>query len=102
METVRFPQVNAPTPGQAVRVDLKGTPVAVFNVGGQLRAIGAKCTHLGGPLERGPVAGHVVTCPLHGSQFDLDTGRVVRGPAVIPEPTYHVRLEGDVLVIDAP
>jgi glycine betaine catabolism B len=102
MEPIRFPQAKPPAPGEAVRVDVKGIPVAVFNIGGDLRAIGARCTHVGGPLDKGHVAAHVVTCPWHGSQFDLDTGQVVRGPASKPEPAYKVRLEGDVLVVDAP
>ncbi len=102
MEPISFPQVKPPQPGQAVRVEVKGTLVAVFNVGGELRAIGEKCTHRGGPLEKGPVTGHVVTCPWHGSQFNLDTGEVVRGPATVPEPTFRVRIENNVLVVDAP
>jgi nitrite reductase/ring-hydroxylating ferredoxin subunit len=102
MESISFPQVKPPSPGQAVRVDVKGVPVAVFNVGGELRAIGARCTHRGGPLEKGPVTDHLVTCPLHGSQFNLDTGQVVRGPASIPVPSFRVRLEGNVLVVETP
>ncbi len=102
MESVSFPRVKPPGPGEAVRIDVKGTPVAVFNIGGKLSAIGARCTHVGGPLEKGPVSGHVVTCPWHGSQFDLDTGQVVRGPATVPEPAFKVRLEGNVLVVDVP
>lgn len=81
---------------------VKGAPVAVFNLGGDLRAIDARCTHVGGPLEKGRVTERVVTCPWHGSQFNLDTGLVVRGPAATPERTYGVRLEGGVLVIEAP
>jgi nitrite reductase/ring-hydroxylating ferredoxin subunit len=102
MEAIRFPQVKPPAPGQAIRVDVKGVPVAVFNLAGELRAIDARCTHLGGLLDKGTVTGHVVTCPLHGSQFDIDTGTVVRGPATVPEKTYPVRLEESVLVVEAP
>jgi nitrite reductase/ring-hydroxylating ferredoxin subunit len=102
MESVRFPQVKPPAPGEAIRVDVQGVPVAVFNLGGNLRAIAARCTHQGGPLERGAVSGEVVTCPWHGSQFNVDSGEVVRGPATMPEHSYHVRLEGNVLVVDLP
>jgi nitrite reductase/ring-hydroxylating ferredoxin subunit len=102
MESIRFPQVKPPAPGQAIRVDVKGVPVAVFNLGGELRAIEARCTHVGGPLEKGAVTGHTVTCPWHGSQFDIDTGKVVRGPATVAEKSFHVHLEGNVLVVDAP
>jgi 3-phenylpropionate/trans-cinnamate dioxygenase ferredoxin component len=102
MEKIPFPQVRPPSPGEAVRVDVRGTPVAVFNLGGELRAIEARCTHVGGPLDKGRVTGRLVTCPLHGSQFNLDTGQVVRGPAMTPERTFPVRLEGGVLVVEAP
>ena len=102
MESIRFPTVQPPSPGGAVRVDVKGIPVAVFNVEGEFRAFEARCPHRGGPLERGGRAGRLVTCPWHGSQFDLDTGQVVRGPAVQPVRTFPVRLEQSVLVVDAP
>jgi nitrite reductase/ring-hydroxylating ferredoxin subunit len=102
MEPISFPQVKPPSPGKAVRVDVKGVPVAVFNVDGELRAIEARCTHRGGPLDQGPVTGRLVTCPWHGSQFNLDTGQVVRGPATNPERTFRARLDGDILVVEAP
>ncbi|MGC2289112.1 MAG: Rieske 2Fe-2S domain-containing protein [Thermoplasmata archaeon] len=102
MELISFPQVKAPAPGEAIRVDVKGVPVAIFNLGGELRAIEARCTHRGGPLEKGAVTGRLVTCPWHGSQFDLDTGQVARGPAITPERTYPVRVEQNVLVVEAP
>ncbi|MCI4353551.1 MAG: Rieske 2Fe-2S domain-containing protein [Thermoplasmata archaeon] len=102
MEAIPYPGVRVPRPGEAIRIDFKGTPVAVFNVGGELRAIDARCPHRGGPLEKGLVAGITVTCPWHGSQFDLQTGLVTRGPAPVGVHSYPVHVEGDVLVIDAP
>jgi len=102
MEQIHFPQVKPPSPGEAIRVDVRGVPVAVFNIGGELRAIEARCTHRGGPLEKGTVKDRSVTCPWHGSQFSLDTGQVVRGPATTPERAFTVRLEDNVLVVDAP
>lgn len=98
--SIPLPGVKAPSPGKAIRVQAGSIPVAIFNHDGRLYAIGARCTHVGGPLERGPVEGNIVTCPLHGSQFNIDTGAVVRGPAHTPEPAYRVRQEGDGLVLD--
>lgn len=89
-----------PAPGSATRVTVGGTAVAVFNVGGVLYAVDANCTHVGGPLEKGPVTGTTVTCPWHRSEFDLRTGTVVRGPASRPLTTYRVLAEDDGLVID--
>jgi nitrite reductase/ring-hydroxylating ferredoxin subunit len=77
-----------------------GTPVAVFNVGGVLFGVDARCTHVGGPLDKGRVSDTTVTCPLHGSQFDLRSGVVVRGPAMKPVKSYRVQVETDGLAID--
>jgi nitrite reductase/ring-hydroxylating ferredoxin subunit len=100
MPVWRLPGIPLPTPGHAVRVTVDGVPVAVFRVGDRLFALDAKCTHVGGPLDKGPVAGGAVTCPLHGSQFDLASGQVLRGPAVRPVRAFRVREEADALVLE--
>lgn len=92
--------VKAPPSGQGIRVEVGGVPIALFNQAGRLYAIGAQCTHVGGPLEKGPVHGSVVTCPWHGSQFNLENGQVVRGPAQTPLKAYRVRQEADSLILD--
>ena len=70
--------------------------VAVFNVAGRFCATQASCTHRGGPLNEGPIDDTTVTCPLHGSQFDVCTGAVLRGPAKEPLKTYRVIVEGEI------
>jgi len=100
MTTWKLPGVQPPEAGKAIRVSAGGTPVAVFRVGERLLAVDARCTHVGGPLDRGQVADGVVTCPLHGSQFDLATGKVVRGPATQPVRAYRVKSEPDGLVLE--
>ena len=70
-----------------------GDQVALFNVGGQLYAVGNRCSHANGPLAEGAVEGTCVTCPWHGSRFDLASGRPQGGPAVKPVPTYGVKVE---------
>ena len=92
--------VVPPGDGGAIRVVADGTPVAVFNRGGTLYAVGARCPHVGGPLDQGTVTGHRVRCPWHGSVFDLETGAVVKGLAETPVPAYRVRVEGDGLVLE--
>ncbi len=96
----KFPEVKAPPAGQAIRLSVDGRAIAVFNRDGQLFAIDAKCTHVGGPLEQGAVADHTVTCPWHGSKFDLTSGAVVRGPAGRPVRPYKATLEESVLALD--
>ena len=100
MPTWTIPGVHAPEPGHAIRVQVDGKPVAVFSVGGQLLAVDAACTHVGGPLDRGSVSANVVTCPLHGSQFDLTTGQVIRGPATRGIHAYRVTANPDSLVLE--
>ncbi len=55
-------------------------------------ALADRCSHRGGPLSEGEVDGGCVTCPWHGSRFDLDTGAPTRGPASIPQPVYESRV----------
>jgi nitrite reductase/ring-hydroxylating ferredoxin subunit len=75
------------------RVEVDGEPALVTRDGdGEICAIAALCTHLGGPLDEGERDGDVVTCPWHGSKFDLCTGEVVDGPAVFPQPVYESRV----------
>lgn len=89
-----------PPEGKSVEVDADGEPVAVFNVGGALFAIGAQCSHLGGPLDDGELNGHRVECPWHGSVFDIETGRVLRGPAEAPVTAYRAFMEKEGLVLE--
>jgi uncharacterized protein YbjT (DUF2867 family)/nitrite reductase/ring-hydroxylating ferredoxin subunit len=76
--------------------------VAVFNVEGGLCATQARCTHRQGPLSEGAIDGTTVTCPLHGAQFNVWTGAVLRGPAKDPLKTYAVTVDGDIGRIDVP
>ncbi|RRO16946.1 iron-sulfur protein [Saccharopolyspora rhizosphaerae] len=60
-----------------------GTPVA----------IGAVCSHAGGPLDEGKRDGDRVICPWHGSCFEMATGEIVDGPAVFDQPQYETRVQ---------
>lgn len=56
-------------------------PVALYRVDGALCAISDRCPHAGARLSDGELDGRVLTCPEHGSQFDVTTGERLRGPA---------------------
>ena len=71
---VKVANTNEIEPGQARLVDVKGKEIALFNVDGEFFALDNTCTHRGGPLAEGEVAGHEVTCPWHGATFDIRTG----------------------------
>src|SRR5262245_30272675 len=75
---------------------------AVFNIEGGFCATQAKCTHRQGPLSEGSLDGSTVTCPLHGAQFNVWTGSVLRGPAKDPLETYRVTVDGEVGRVEVP
>jgi nitrite reductase/ring-hydroxylating ferredoxin subunit len=76
--------------------------VAVFNVNGDFCATQARCTHRQGPLSEGTLDGSTVTCPWHGSKFNVCTGAAVKGPAEDPLATYRLTIEGEVGRVDVP
>jgi nitrite reductase/ring-hydroxylating ferredoxin subunit len=79
--------------GEVVRVEVDGVPVVVARCGdGELCAIAATCSHLGGPLDEGEREGDTIICPWHRSRFDLRTGEVLAAPAVYAQPLYEARL----------
>jgi catalase len=87
-------------PGE-VKVVLTGeSPISVANVGAALVAFDDLCTHRQCSLAQGVLDGQVITCPCHGSQFDVTTGEVVRGPAKEPLRTYQARWDGGRVVVE--
>jgi uncharacterized protein YbjT (DUF2867 family)/nitrite reductase/ring-hydroxylating ferredoxin subunit len=75
---------------------------AIFNIEGGFCATQARCTHKQGPLTEGATDGSRVTCPLHGAQFNVWTGAVLRGPAKEPLKTYRVTVDGEIGRVDVP
>jgi nitrite reductase/ring-hydroxylating ferredoxin subunit/uncharacterized membrane protein len=73
-----------------LRVEVDDEPILLYRHNGQIYAMGAVCTHAGGPLEEGKFDGLCVQCPWHDSVFDLRDGSIVYGPTVFPEPIYEV------------
>jgi nitrite reductase/ring-hydroxylating ferredoxin subunit/uncharacterized membrane protein len=83
-ESTDFPE------GELRKAVAGGMPVLLVRRGGQLFAISDTCSHAGGPLNEGTLDGTVVTCPWHGSRFDVRSGRVCGGPATFSLPAMHV------------
>ena len=81
--------------------DIAGTKVNVASANDHLYAFDDTCTHTGCSLARGRLEGTTVTCACHGSQFDVTTGAVLRGPAQRPERSRLVQVEGEDLLVEA-
>ena len=92
--------------GKMKKISLNSKEILIANVGGNYHAIGNTCTHAGGDLSKGLLDGNIVTCPRHGSRFDVTTGKSVSGPKILfitlkvkDEPHFPVKVEGnDVLI----
>ena len=86
--------------GEMIDAGAGGKEICIANIGGKYYAIGNRCTHMGCLLSDGTLRGENVTCPCHGSVFNVLTGAVVRGPAEKSEPVYEVKVEEDQVLLD--
>jgi 3-phenylpropionate/trans-cinnamate dioxygenase ferredoxin subunit len=64
--------------GTMKAVIVEGREILLTRVGDKYYAVDGRCPHMQGNLSQGKLEGIVVTCPVHGSQFDISSGRVVR------------------------
>lgn len=85
--------------GKVESFDVNGTRVSVANVAGTFYAFDDVCTHRQCSLSDGDLEGRAVTCPCHGSRFDVITGAVLNPPAVVPVRTYAIRVADDAIAI---
>jgi nitrite reductase/ring-hydroxylating ferredoxin subunit len=81
-------------------VEVNGQDIALFKADGNYYAIENTCPHAGGPLAEGELEGEVVTCPWHGSQFNVKTGAVVAPPANRGVRSFPVRVTGNDVEIE--
>jgi nitrite reductase/ring-hydroxylating ferredoxin subunit len=88
-------------PGKSKELAVDGRIVALFNVEGTFHALDGVCPHAGGPLGQGYLNGSVVTCPWHGWQFDVTTGRHCLNSR-IDHTTFPVKVEADAVFVELP
>jgi len=98
---VRIENARDIATGQMRVFDVAGIKVNIASVGGQLHAIDDTCTHKACSLAKGKLDGTTVTCPCHGSQFDVTTGEVLRGPAQQAVRSRLVQIEGESLLVES-
>src|SRR6266851_42369 len=78
-----------------------GEKILVANVDGSFHAMRSTCNHAGGPLHQGKLEGKIVTCPLHGSKWDVTSGSLVWFMKPLPnEPVYKVLVEGGEVFVE--
>jgi nitrite reductase (NADH) small subunit len=97
----RLATVSDVPPGSAREFAAGGRVVALFNVDGAFYALDGICPHAGGPLGEGSLCGATVTCPWHGWQFDVKTGRQALNPR-IEQPTFPVKVEKEAIWAEIP
>jgi 3-phenylpropionate/trans-cinnamate dioxygenase ferredoxin subunit len=97
--TTRLCALAAVTEGASLRVELAEVDVAVVRVGEEVFALEDVCSHAEYPLSDGEVDGCTIECALHGSRFDLGTGKPSGPPATLAVRTFPVTvLDGDVYI----
>ena len=98
-KTVKIAQTGDLSPGEGKVFEAEGQTIALFNVDGTFYAVENTCTHVGGSLGEGALVGDQVTCPLHGAQFNVASGKALGPPAGSDVKCFVVTVEGsDVLI----
>lgn len=107
MDFIEVAKVEDIPVGHMKLLTAKGTEILVVNYDGNYYAIGGRCTHMKGDLSQGKLEGKIVTCPRHGSKFDVTTGVSISGPKISflklktgNEPKYEVKVEGNSIKVN--
>ena len=96
---IRIASIKDVVKGRSFCAKAGSKTLAVFKTSKGYAAIDNACPHAGGPLCEGSFAADVVTCPWHDSQFNVETGAVVHGPAETAVTSYPVEVRGEELFV---
>ena len=106
MPLVKVCSTSDVLPGRLKFVNAGGKDIVIANIGGNFYAMDNWCTHEQGNLSEGALKNNVVTCPEHGAQFDVTTGKPLIGPdqepadSIPPEKSYKVTIQGNDVMVD--
>jgi len=100
MAFVKVAQVSDIAAGEVRVFEIEGEDIALCNIDGEIYAIADLCTHDDGPLGQGHLHGDQIECPRHGARFDVRSGKALTLPAVVPIPTFEVKIEGDEVLVN--
>lgn len=99
MAKIKVAQKSEIKEGQGKLVNVNGKELALFTVNNQFFAIDNTCLHRGGPLSEGFQAENTITCPWHGWQFDITTGKNIM-PGTGKLNSYKILVEGEDIFIE--
>ena len=99
---IKVAELNELDDGELMAVEVDGEPVCLAKVEDSIYAFTDNCTHISGPLNEGELDGEVITCPWHGAQFNVHTGKVLRGPARQDIQTYSVQVKESSILVNLP
>jgi len=83
-------------------VQVDGTDILLVHLDGRIRALQGICSHEYFELDKGFLTRDSLTCALHLSRFDLDTGEALDPPAELPLVMWPVSIEGDAILVELP
>lgn len=106
MKFIKVAESTELGPGEKRKISWEDHQILLTNVGNSYYAIDNKCPHMGGSLSEGTLDGTQITCPRHGSVFDVTTGKVVQSGKLLfikvhvhDLHSYPVKIEGtDILI----
>jgi len=106
MSHVRAAETREIPKGSMKDVKLRGKELLIVNLDGAYYAMESRCPHAKGDLSQGTLEGNILTCPRHGSKFDVKTGKAISGPKILflrigvrDLQSYEARVEGDEVLI---
>ena len=102
IEYVEIAPASELPPGERLFVEIADKPIVIFNIAGQFFSIADVCSHDDGPVGEGDLEGYNITCPRHGAEFDVRTGKVMQMPAVIDIPAYPVKVVDGMIHLGIP
>ncbi len=85
--------------GELLGVDIDSKEIMLANKNGKIYALDRVCTHERADLSLGFLGDNYITCPLHLSQFELETGKNLNPPAELPLKTYKVKIEDNAVYV---
>lgn len=98
---VRVAAVDEIPEGSGIEVVAGDRILALYHSEGAIWALDGVCPHAGGPLAKGRLTGPIVTCPWHGWQFHIHSGRHCLN-ANLSQPTFAVRIDGTEVWVELP